>query len=59
MDLAKKEGYIVLVNNLLVTVHCSFLYFGLVSTVDYFLSLSHDYSLLFRLIYLNISLCYP
>ena len=34
MDFAKREGYIVLVNNLLVTVHCSFLYFGLVSTVD-------------------------
>ena len=34
MDLAKREGYIVLVKNLLVTVHCSFLYFGLVSSVD-------------------------
>ena len=33
MDFAKR-GYIVLVKNLLVTVHCSFLYFGLVSTVD-------------------------
>ena len=32
--LQREKGYIVLVNNLLVTVHCSFLYFGLVSTVD-------------------------